>query len=58
MEYILENKRKSVFKLLKPLFVVYENKGMKDMVKKVFDPILWLLEEMQKLVKALRNQEK
>src|SRR5262249_52427854 len=55
MECTLENGRKPVFKLSKSLFVAYEDEGVKDMAEKVFDHILWLLEEAQKLVKALEE---
>ena len=54
MECTLENERKPVFKLSKPLFVAYEDEGMKDMAEKVLGHILWLLEEAQKPVKAKR----
>ncbi|CAI2186143.1 6966_t:CDS:2, partial [Funneliformis geosporum] len=46
---------KPVFKLSKPLFVTYEDEGMKDMAEKVLGHILWLLEETQKLIKALEE---
>ncbi|PKK56210.1 hypothetical protein RhiirC2_858701 [Rhizophagus irregularis] len=63
MESSLSRKRKvneiddekPVFKLSKPLFVAYEDEGMKDMVEKVLAHILWLLEEAQKPVKALEE---
>src|SRR5436309_13822499 len=55
MECTLENERKPVFKLSKPLFVAYEDEGMKDMAEKVLGHILWLLEEAQKPVKALEE---
>ena len=55
MECTLENERKPVFKLSKPLFVAYEDESMKDMAEKVLGHILWLLEEAQKPVKALEE---
>ncbi|RGB35366.1 hypothetical protein C1646_759448 [Rhizophagus diaphanus] len=55
MECTLENERKPVFKLSKPLIVAYEDEGMKDMAEKVLGYILWLLEEAQKTVKALEE---
>ena len=55
MECTLENERKPVFKLSKPLFVAYEDEGMKDMAEKILGHILWLLEEAQKPVKALEE---
>ncbi|CAG8622365.1 15077_t:CDS:2, partial [Funneliformis caledonium] len=45
---IVPEKLVEVFKLSKPLFVAYEDEGMKDMAEKVLDQILWLLEEAQK----------
>ncbi|CAB4431044.1 unnamed protein product [Rhizophagus irregularis] len=42
-----------LFKLSKPLFVVYEDAGMKDMAEKILGHIIWLLEESQKADSAV-----
>ena len=55
MECTLDNEGELSFKLSKPLFVAYEDEGMKDMAEKVLGHILWLLEEAQKPVKALEE---
>ncbi|GET03913.1 hypothetical protein GLOIN_2v1838494 [Rhizophagus clarus] len=43
------------FKLSKPLFIAYDGKGTKGMAEKVLGHILWLLKEVQKLVKVLEE---
>jgi len=43
-ECTLNGERKPLFKLSKPLFVMYENDGMKDIAEKIFGHIVWLLE--------------
>ena len=47
---------KPIFRLSKPLIVVYENEGMKDMTEKILGHIIWLLEEAQKPVEVLQNE--
>ena len=54
MECTLDSERKPLFKLSKPLFVMYENDGMKDMAEKIFGHIVWLL-EAQKPVEASQS---
>jgi len=55
MEYTLDSERKPSFKLSKPLFVMYENDGMKDMAEKVLGRIIWLLEGAQKPMEASQS---
>ncbi|GBC42847.2 uncharacterized protein OCT59_008076 [Rhizophagus irregularis] len=59
VECIQDSERKLSFKLLKSLFVAYENTGMKDMAEKVLDQIIWLLEESQKVdLGVIANKER
>ncbi|GBB88952.1 hypothetical protein RclHR1_15570012 [Rhizophagus clarus] len=44
------------FKLSKPLFIAYDGKGTKGMAEKVLGHILWLLKEVQKLVKIMSSE--
>ena len=53
MECTQDAEGKPLFKLSKPLFVVYEDAGMKDMAEKVLGHIIWLLEESQKADSAV-----
>jgi hypothetical protein len=39
--------------LSKPLFVAYDDAGMKDIAEKVLGHIIWLLEESQKADSAI-----
>ena len=57
MKCTLDNERKPVFKLSKPLSVAYEDEDMKDKVERVLGHTIWLLEESQKLVKAFQSGE-
>ena len=57
MECTLDSERKPLFKLSKPLFVMYDNDGMKDMAEKIFGHIIWLLEEAQKPVETSQSDE-
>jgi hypothetical protein len=52
MECMLYSERKPLFKLSKPLFVVYEDENMKDKAEKVLGHIIWLMEEAQKPVEV------
>ncbi|GET03234.1 hypothetical protein GLOIN_2v1881079 [Rhizophagus clarus] len=53
MEFTQDSEAKLSFKLSKPLFVAYEDVGMKDMEERVLGHIIWLLEESQKADSAL-----
>ncbi|GBC17659.2 hypothetical protein GLOIN_2v1774909 [Rhizophagus irregularis DAOM 181602=DAOM 197198] len=53
MECTQDAEGKPLFKLSKPLFVVYEYAGMKDMAEKILGHIIWLLEESQKADSAV-----
>jgi RNAse (barnase) inhibitor barstar len=54
MECLLDNERKPLFKLLKPIVVVYGTiESMEGNVERVFGHIIWLLKEAQKLDSAL-----
>src|SRR5581483_9856120 len=57
MECTLDSERKPSFILSKPLFVVYENAGMKDMAENVLEHIIWLMEEAQKPVETSQSDE-
>jgi hypothetical protein len=57
MECTQDAEGKLSFKLTKPpLFVAYEDAGMKDMVEKVLGHIIWLLEESQKADLAVNEK--
>ncbi|RGB22946.1 hypothetical protein C1646_775258 [Rhizophagus diaphanus] len=49
LECSLDNERNPMFKLSKPVVVIYGDKDMENLVKKVLGHIAWLLEEAQKL---------
>ncbi|CAB4418757.1 unnamed protein product [Rhizophagus irregularis] len=53
MECTQDAEGKPSFKLSKPLFVAYEDAGMKDMAEKILGHIIWLLEESQKADSAV-----
>jgi len=57
MECTQDREGKLSFKLSKPLFVAYEDAGMKDMAEKVLGHIIWLFEEVQKSVEASRSRK-
>ncbi|GES97741.1 hypothetical protein GLOIN_2v1881079 [Rhizophagus clarus] len=48
MECSLDDQDKLIYKLSKPVTVVYDSESMENMVKKVLGHIAWLLEEVQK----------
>ncbi|PKC00698.1 hypothetical protein RhiirA5_505039 [Rhizophagus irregularis] len=53
MECTQDAEGKPSFKLSKPLFVAYEDAGMRDMAEKILGHIIWLLEESQKADSAV-----
>ena len=57
MECTQDSEGKPMFKLSKPLFVVYEDDGTKDMAEKILEHIIWLLEEAQKAYFASQGVE-
>ncbi|RIA91416.1 hypothetical protein C1645_805231 [Glomus cerebriforme] len=58
MECTQDSEGKPSFKLSMPLFVAYEDVGMKDMAEKVLGHIIWLLEEAQKPMEASQSRVK
>ena len=57
MECTRDSEGKPTFKLSKPLFVVYEDDGTKDMAEKVLGHIIWLLEKAQEADSASQRGE-
>ncbi|PKK63537.1 hypothetical protein RhiirC2_854946 [Rhizophagus irregularis] len=56
MECTQDSEGKLSFKLSKPLFVAYEDAGMKERTEKVLGHIIWLLEESQKADSAVNEK--
>ena len=55
MKCSLDNKEKSLLKLLELVTVVYKDENLQAKVEKVLGHIVWLLEEAQKPVEASQS---
>ncbi len=55
MECSLDNEGKSSFKLSELVIIMYKDENLQAKVEKVLEHIVWLLEEVQKLVEASQS---
>ena len=58
LECSLDDQDRLRFKLSKPVVVVYKDKNMENMVRKVLGHIAWLLEEVQKPDSDSQSEER
>jgi hypothetical protein len=58
IECSLNDQNRLRFKLLEPVIIVYNDKNMENMVRKVLGHIAWLLEKVQKSDSDSRSEER
>ena len=58
MEFSLDDQDRLRFKLSEPVVIVYKDKNVENLVRKVLGHIAWLLEKVQKPDSDLQSEER